>query len=35
MADKPKHANYHPKYMCRGGIITQLICRRDKTVMKF
>ena len=29
---KLKHANYHTKYFCGGGIATQLICRSDNIV---
>ena len=33
LVDKLKHANYHIQYFHGGGIITQLICRSDRTVM--
>ena len=33
MLAKLKHAKYHSKMFCGGGISTQLICRSDKIVM--
>ena len=32
LEDKIKHADYHTKYFCGGGIITQLIFKSDKIV---